>query len=227
MRPTRTPVASRGARRGWLPVGLIGLGVLAACTAPTLSLRPAPRAFTARDYETVYRAWTRQSDAFSFARLADVLHVTATFQSWEQRWAYVVRYAEDHGLSTEERDRMLRANLEDAREHHRFFVTLAGEYVRESDLTDARSAWRVLLLDDRGNATVPVAIEKVDRPTAADRTYYPTIGRHRLAFRLAFAARRPDGTSTLPDDTSRATLRFTGPRGTVDLVWELSSAGVR
>ncbi len=138
-----------------LLVGLIALAA-AGCGSRPLPIRPSARSFTAGDYEQLYSDWTRGTDEFSFGRLEDVLHVTATFESWEFRWAYVVRYAADYSLRTEERTRLLRSSLADAQERHRFFVTLLGNVYRESDLTDERTSWRVLLMDEEGRQTRPI-----------------------------------------------------------------------
>jgi hypothetical protein len=201
-------------------VGAVALG---GCGAPArLSLRPAPRSFTAEDYRDVYRAWTRSAEGFDFANLRDTLHATATFQSWEFRWAYVVRYARDHNLDTTERTEMLRATLADAETTHRFFVTLYGREWRESDLVSERSAWRVQLVDAQGRVTVPSEIEAIPRPGPVERTYFPSVSPFRRAFRLAFPTRHADGSATVPPDADAVTLRFTGPEGTVDLVWRIS-----
>jgi hypothetical protein len=202
------------------------LGVAAAgCATTKVSLRPEPRSFTARDYEGVYDAWTRDADAFEFGRLSDILNVTATFQSWEFRWAYVVRYAEDHSMRTEERAEMLRASLADARERHRFFVTMSGQKWRESDLTADETVWRVMLVDEAGEQTVPVEIERVERPGSALQAYFPSVSPFRHAFRIVFPVRRADGSPTIRDDARLAILRFTGPLGTVDLTWEFEQPG--
>ncbi|MEM9188939.1 MAG: hypothetical protein AAGF12_07170 [Myxococcota bacterium] len=192
------------------------------CGTPQVTMTPEARSFTPADYEGVYKDWTRGADEFAFGRFADVLHVTATFQSWEQRWAYVVRYAHDHSLRTEARADMLRATLDDAAENHRFFVTLVGNNLRESDLTSARAAWRVLMVDERGNTTVPVEIEKVDRPDAATRTYFPSVSPHRIAFRVVFPVARADGSRTIPNNAEFILLRFTGAQGTIDLRWDFA-----
>lgn len=194
----------------------------AGCGGQAISLAPQARSFTWRDYEGVYEAWTREADEFEFGSLSDVLNVTATFQSWEFRWGYVVRYAHDYSLSTEARTEMLRASLADAEQHHRFFVTLSGTNYRESDLTREESAWRVLLVDQRGAQTVPIEVEKVE-PTAAEKIYFPSISPFRHAYRIVFPAFRPDGSPTIPPDATFVILRFTGARGTVDLRWEFAS----
>ena len=192
-----------------------------ACATMAISMRTGPRDFTAADYDRVYDAWTRSDDDFAWGNMDDVLHVTATFESWEFRWAYVVRFAEDHALESPARTEMLRATLDDADENHRFFVTLAGPVFREQNLTSTTSAWRVLLVDPDGRQTVPVEIQRVRRTTAIERVYFPSVSSHRQAFRIVFPARREDGTASIPEGADHFMLRFTGARGRVDLKWEL------
>ncbi|MCA9583556.1 MAG: hypothetical protein KC416_17275, partial [Myxococcales bacterium] len=109
--------------------------LVSGCATTSISLRPGPRSFTAQDYERIYDAWTRDAEAFAVGNLSDVLHATATFQSWEFRHAYGVRYAADFALQTKAREAMLEASLQDAEDRHRFLVTMAGRRFRESDLT--------------------------------------------------------------------------------------------
>lgn len=189
------------------------------CGAHTIRLETGPRAFTADDYEAVYEGWTRAADDFAWSRMDDVLHVTATFESWEFRWAYVVRYARDHSLEDATRDTMLRASLADSREHHRFFVTLSGREYREQDLASERSAWRVLLVDEEGRQISPSEIQRVRRPSAADHVYFPSISAHRHVFRIVFPSTHEDGAPTIPADARVVRLRFAGARGQVDLEW--------
>ena len=80
---------------------LLAALTLAACGTTAVSIRPAARSFTPDDYDDIYGRWTRAEDEFAFGRLEDILHVTATFESWEFRWAYVIRYAADYALQTE------------------------------------------------------------------------------------------------------------------------------
>ena len=199
----------------------LALTLLAGCGSRALSMRPSARSFTPDDYSDIYSDWTRNSDEFAFDRLEDILHVSATFEAWEFRWAYVVRYASDYSLRTEERTRLLRSSLADAQERHRFFVTMVGNRYRESDLTDSRSAWRVLLVDTEGRQTRPVEVTRVRRPGAAERVYFPTVSVQRHTFRVAFPTQHEDGTPVIAPDAREIVLRFTGAEGTVDLRWEL------
>ena len=199
--------------------------VSSACGVPQVSLEAGPRTFTSTDYETIYDRWTRSQDDFAWSRMTDILHATATFESWEFRWAYVVRYAHDYSIDTSAREEMLRATLADAQAQHRFFVTLAGERIRETQLTGRRSAWRVILVDDDGHQTEPIGIEFVRRPTAVEEVYFPSVHPQRNTFRIVFPATRLDGTPSIPPDARTVRLRFTGARGQVDLVWTLEDGG--
>jgi hypothetical protein len=199
--------------------------VLLGCATHTMRRDTGPRSFTADDYESVYRAWTRDADDFEWGSMDDVLHATATYESWEFRWAYVVRYARDHSLDDASRDAMLRASLDDTRRNHRFYVTLSGPEFREQDLSSERSAWRVLLVGDDGRQTAPIEVRKVRRPSAAERVYFPSINPHRQIFRLAFPARHEDGAPTIAEDAEAVRLRFAGARGQVDLEWRFDEGG--
>ena len=193
---------------------------LVACATPVVSLSPGTRSFTADDYEEVYERWTREAAPFEFGTMRSVLHATATLEGREFRWAYVVRYSRDFGLSTDARNSMLAATLADAEQHHRFFVTIGGGRPREMDLTTERGAWRVLLLDYRGRQVRPVEIQKLRKPTPAERTYFPSVSPFRTAFRLVFPVAHEDGYPTIPKEALFAVLRFTGPEGQVDLKWD-------
>jgi hypothetical protein len=199
---------------------LLAFLAIAACAAPVLTLEPGARAFTADDYDDVYGRWTRNARPFDFGRLRTVLNLTGTFESREFRWAYVTRYGQDFGLTTEARNALLAESLEDANQHHRFLVTLGGSQPRDLDLSDAAGAWRVLLIDDRGRQTRPIEIEHVRRPNPAERRYFQSISSQRQVFRLVFPVQHEDGYPTLPKEALFALLRFTGSEGQVDLKWE-------
>lgn len=212
-------------RSAMLACLLLGIALsLGACGSARVTMRESTRSFTASDYDDLYGRWTRSADEFEFGRLSEILHVTATFESWEFRWAYVTRYAADHSFSTEERTRLLEETLEDARQRHRFFVTLGGPTWREFDLAARESDWRVLLVDPSGRHVEPVELTKITRPSADQRVYFPTISKHRHTYRMAFPATHDDGTPTIPPDAEYVLLRFASARGTVDLRWELEHA---
>jgi hypothetical protein len=207
-------------------IALVAMAALFACACkpPPISMQPGPRRLSPESYSRVWEAWTREKEEFSWKELAHEIFVSATFESWEFRWAYVVRYAHDYSLNPRTRDEMLQASLASSRQEHRFFVTLSGMDFRESNLAGDTSAWRVLLIDPEGNQTSPVLIERVRRPTAVDRVYFPQVNAFRQTFRLTFPAVDADGRQSIPDGAKFVLLRFTGARGRADLRWDLGPA---
>jgi hypothetical protein len=195
---------------------------LAACGAGAVGLRQGTRDFTPGDYEGIYGRWTRSADDFDFGRLGEVIHVTATFESWEFRWAYVVRYGNDHSFTTEERTRLLEETLADSRVRHRFFVTLGLPVYRDADLTGTTSDIRVLLVEPSGRQVEPVELVRIARPAADQRRYFPSIHRQRHSYRIAFAAIGPDGAPTIPPEARWVDLRFAAAAGTINLRWDLT-----
>lgn len=191
------------------------------CKQHKISMQPSARTFTPESYISVWESWTRDKESFSWKELAHEIHVAATFESWEFRWAYVVRYAYDYSLKPEARDEMLAASLASSRQEHRFFVTLSGMDFKESNLAGKTSAWRVLLIDPAGNQTAPVLMERVRRPSAVDRVYFPQVNSFRQTFRVTFPAIEESGRKTIPDGAEFMILRFTGARGRADLRWNL------
>ena len=60
------------------------------------------------------------------SELDELLTVTATFESWDFRWAYVIRYAADYRLTVEQRRELLERTLRETETRHEFYVALYG-----------------------------------------------------------------------------------------------------
>lgn len=185
-----------------------------------VSLREGPREYVGADYEAILARWTRADRLYSFQGVDDVLSVDATFESWDFRWAYVVKYAEDYRLTVEQRRDLLTTALEDSRKYHQFYVALYGARPRESDLSAERPAWVVRLADDKGHVTAPEQIVRIKKPGVLERTYFPYTTVWRLAYRIRFPATTAAG-ATIAPDASLAALRFSGPLGNLELHWPL------
>ncbi|MFO0619059.1 MAG: hypothetical protein U0414_41100 [Polyangiaceae bacterium] len=194
---------------------------LVACAAPRVSLREGPREYVAEDYEKVLSEWTRNEHLISVSELDDLLAATATFESWDFRWAYVVRFAQDYRLTLEQRQKLLRQTLDETREAHHFFVAIAGGERRFNDLTKENSAWIVRLIDSTGAETAPQEIVAIKKPNVTERTYYPYNTVFHLTFRISFPRTSPDGTPTISPDAEWFGLRFAGAQGDKELIWEL------
>jgi len=199
----------------------IALLVVPACAGPKpVSLREGPREYVKADYESILQRWTRADRLYSFEGVDDVLSVNATFESWDFRWAYVVRYAEDYRLTIEQRRDLLVNALDDSRKYHQFYVSLYGARWRESDLSAEKPAWVVRLADDRGHVTAAEQIIPIKKPGVLEKTYFPYTNGWRQSFRIRFPAKSGDSPTIAPD-AALAALRFSGPLGNLELVWVL------
>jgi len=214
------------------PLALLGAAALAitllsaaGCAAPTVTLAEGPREYVATDYDNVLKRWTREESLVLFDELERALTVTATFETWDFRWAYVIRYANDYRLTIPERQRLLSERLNDTHKHHQFFIALYGANQKQNDLTKPDSAWIVRLIDATGNETAPTQIESIEHPNTLERRYFPYNSVWRKAFRVRFPVSTPDGRPTLSPKASWLGLRFAGAWGNTDLIWKLAHEG--
>jgi hypothetical protein len=203
-------------------VAALALSALSGCAAEQVSLDGGVREYVATDYDRVLDRWTRTERMFSLPDLETYLTVTATFESYDFRWAYVVRYVHDYRLTIEQRKKLLDKALDETRTRHQFFVALYGGERRYNDLTKTDSAWIVRLIDDTGNETAPQEIVAVKKPNAIERTYFPYNTTYRQAFRIRFPSTSQDGRPTISPTAKWVGLRFAGAQGDSDILWQLT-----
>lgn len=194
---------------------------LLGCAAQVVSLAEGPREYVATDYETVLRQWTRTERLFALSELDNFLTATATFESWDFRWAYTVRYVQDYRLTIDERKKLLEKALDETRTRHQFFVAIYGGNYRFNDLTKPDSAWIVRLIDDTGNETAPEEIIAIRKPNVIERVYFPYNTLYRRAFRIHFPRLTADGRPTISTKAKWFGLRFAGAQGNTQLIWQL------
>ena len=194
---------------------------LCACAEPQVSLGAGPREYVATDYTPVLKRWTREQSLITFSDLEDKLTVTATYESWDFRWAYVVRYAADYRLTIDQRRELLERTLHETEDTHEFYVALFGTKWRWSDLSRPTSAWIVRLIDDHGSETAPAKIDPIVKPGPIEYRYFPytTVWRH--AFRIRFPRQTPDGRPTIAQNARWFGLRFAGAEGNEELHWDI------
>lgn len=197
------------------------LAAVTGCTEPQVSLGGGAREYVATDYPSVLKRWTREENLITFADLEDKLTVTATYESWDFRWAYVVRYAADYRLTVEQRRELLERTLRETEDTHEFYVALYGTKWRWADLSRPTSAWIVRLIDDQGTETAPAKIEAIVKPGPIEYRYFPytTVWRH--AFRIRFPRQTGDGRPTIAANARWFGLRFAGAEGNEELHWDL------
>src|SRR6185369_8760851 len=177
---------------------LLGLSLAqAGCAQESVRLHEGAREYVATDYDGVLRQWTRSAQLTSLESMDNVLTVTATYESWDFRWAYAVRYSEDYRLTIAQRHALLERSLAETRNRHEFYVALYAEKHKWNDLNADQPAWIVRLIDDSGTETAPSEIQTIRRPGAIELTYFPYTSPWRSAFRISFPRVRADGRPTI------------------------------
>ncbi len=192
-----------------------------------MSLATGPREYVPSDYPQVLKRWTRDESLVQLSELDNKLTVTATFESWDFRWAYVVRYAADYRLTVEQRRELLDRTLHETEADHEFYVALYGTNWRWTDLSRPTSAWIVRLIDDQGNETAPSKIDAIAKPGPLEQRYFPYTSVWRRAFRIRFPRLTGDGRPTVASSARWFGLRFAGAEGNEELRWEVAEPGDR
>jgi hypothetical protein len=215
---------------GWTTAGFLSLllAIFACgCADPKVSLASGPREYVPSDYPLVLKRWTRSESLIQLADLDDKLTVTATFESWDFRWAYVVRYAADYRLTVNQRRDLLERTLRETEDDHEFYVALYGTRWRWTDLSRPTSAWIVRLIDDQGNETAPAKIESIVKPGPLEQRYFPYTTVWRRAFRLRFPRVTVDGRPTIAPSARWFGVRFAGAEGNEELRWYIADGAER
>jgi hypothetical protein len=200
----------------------VSLLLTSACRTPAVGLGEGPREYVASDYDTVLKLWTRSEQLTTVNAMDNVLTVTSTYESWDFRWAYVVRYSEDYRLTVDQRHSLLERSLAETHEAHEFYVALYAQKYKWNDITTNEPAWIVRLIDDEGAETAPSEIQTIRRPGAIELTYFPYTTPWRSAFRVRFPKVRADGRPTISPAARWFGLRFAGAQGNQELVWEIT-----
>ena len=198
---------------------------LCGCAEQKVSLAKGPREYVPSDYTLVLKRWTRNESLIVLSELADALNVTATYESWDFRWAYVIRYAADYRLTIDQRRDLLEHTLHETQDDHEFYVAVYGPNWRWTDLSRPTSAWIVRLIDDQGNETAPAKIESIPKPGPLEFRYFPYTTVWRRVFRIRFPRQTVDGRPTIADSAQWFGLRFAGAQGNEELRWEMERPG--
>jgi hypothetical protein len=203
---------------------LVGVTWILACTPLPVNVGEGPREYVSQDYDRVLKHWTRSARLLSVDQLDNVLSVTATFESWDFRWAYVMRYAEDYRLTVDQRRTLLERTLAECRKEHEFYLALSAQKHKWGDLATDAPAWIIRLIDDTGSETAPKEIVEIKRPGAIENTYFPYTTPWRRAYRVSFPVVRPDGQPTISTQARSMGLRFAGAQGNDELTWVLADS---
>ena len=186
--------------------------------------------FQPSDYERVVERWTRDEQLYILDGLDNALTVSATFESWEYRQAYIDRYAYDFRLTDVERLALESEQRQELETAHVFLIAASSTKTEWSDLTAATTPWKIRLVNDQGDVLEPYpegheprGIEEVRRVTPAQRLYFPFINDFRDVYILRFPRMLADGTPFLRPGVQAFTLEFAGVLGRAELRWTSTS----
>jgi hypothetical protein len=121
----------------------------------------------------------------------------------------------------DQRRALLERSLAETRDSHTFYVALYAQHYKWANLEVENPAWIVRLIDDQGSETSPTEIQKIKKPGAIERTYFPYTTPWRTAYRIRFPRTRDDGRPAIAANARWFGLRFAGAQGNQSLVWEL------
>jgi hypothetical protein len=210
---------------GALLFAAVALGGGGGCGTPKpvlVDFSETPRNYLPKDYEPVFRRWTRHERALNDADVA--LEAWVTFKSWEFREAYVERYAAIYNLTEADRATLRAAQLEALRQAYEFHVTAQSTSWTWNDLEKSSSAWKVSLVDALGHEILPEYVKVLKLPDAYEREFFP----NKNAFTKTYSIRFPVPGAGAPGDfagvkSGSITLRFVSPIGHMDLTWQSGS----
>lgn len=205
--------------------GALGLavGLAVSCAPPRVDFREVQRSYQPGDYAKVLKRWSREQGLHK--GVYSIVHLGATFKSWDFRQAYVALYAERYALAPAERRTLLQQQRTQDRDALEFFVSLAPSSPRWADLDKERSIWHLALLNDQGIEVHPLTVERQQRADLEVRMFFPYHTPFAEAFLVRFPRRSAKGKPLVTPRTRRLILRLAGAPGHVELKWLAGEPG--
>jgi len=174
----------------------------------------------------VVERWTRNEEVYILDGLDNALTVTATFESWEYRQAYIDRYAYDFRLTDPERQALeseQRGELESA---HVFLVAATSTKMQWSDFTAVDTPWKIRLVNDQATCSPPsprprAARDRDDAQGDARASNCTSLHPTSSATCSSCASAHDAGRRAVParPGVEAFTLEFTGALGRAELRW--------
>lgn len=195
------------------------LMLLGGCTVQKqvrVDFSETPRDYLPRDYDSVYRRWTRHD--YAQHGVDKSLEVWATYKSWEFREAYIALYASVYSLSDADRNKLRQSQREAYQQAYEFHVTAQSAQYEWNDLEKPSSPWRVTLLDALGHELPAERVRVEKLPDAYERQFFPSKTPFTKTYSIRFPA--PTDGSFSGTQSGELTLRFESPIGRIDMHWQ-------
>lgn len=201
---------------------LVALVLVTGCAKPAVSLKPPATPLSARAYVDVLKRFTRHGhviDDFDETITVDVtLHGPEFRSAFAEKWIEVYKIGPDEAAQVREQ---LGAEVADTWELH---LETSSHTWDVDNLIASKKVWRVALLDDKGREIAPREIKLDKTRREVIEVFYPYANIFSRSWKIRFPRTLPDGTPLVQPDTKSLTLRIAGPKGSMDLVWEVKDA---
>ena len=193
-----------------------------ACTPPPVRLTDSGARASSDDYQNTLAQWTRAREYYK--DLEGRFFVRATYLSWPFRKAQVAFRRDEERLTSRDEEALTDRHREQHEESHEFFVAAYTNEWQWNTLnqTGPNALWRIRLLNRSGESVAPISIRRIAPADPVHEALYPYFGRFHTGYIVRFPRRLEDGRPMIQDSGGAFTLRISGPKGAVDLTWEVA-----
>jgi len=173
-------------------------------------------------YEKVLEKWSRE--ARIHRGLEVVLIACATFKSEEYRRAYADEYAMARRLTAEERERFVGDQLNAANLGHEFLMASFVPDKEWDDFGQAKSMWRLFLVNDNNERLEPVEVRRLRGQDAVLSHFFPYITPHKSTYVVRFPIDNPgSGQPFIRDTIKSIRLVIASVLGTAEMDWQIEN----
>jgi hypothetical protein len=187
--------------------------------AQIVSLQPPVTAPPASEYVDQLKKWTRGGHVI--ADFDEALTVNATFRSPEFRAAFAEKWIKVFRIGADEAARTRERLMSEGADTWEFHVESQAHRYELNDFSSKKSVWRVSLVGDQGREVSSKEVLATTHRRELETELYPYANVFSRGWTLRFPKTLPDGTPLIGPQTKTLTLRFAGPLGSIDLVWNL------
>ncbi|HPQ69304.1 MAG TPA: hypothetical protein PKW95_09240 [bacterium] len=205
-------------RARWIFV-LAALLLAAACD-PTAVKPDVKHEGSYRSYQRLLDNWTRSDKIYR--NFETHLIVSATYFSESMRRGYVAEYARAFDLPADETDFMLEEQLNKDRRDVEFIIVWYTPRMRDNDLDDPDSSWRLWFIDADGVKVGASQVKRLRVRHTKEYFLFPEYNEWSRLYRVTFPAVGPDG-QALRREEGKVKLRVAGVEGSFDLIWDMTA----
>ena len=173
-------------------------------------------------YKAVFETWTKEDRIYKGFDCK--LIAAATYKSMLFRIAYTHEYAKLYRLSSVEKDKLLKDQVDAGDTYNEFIFAAYVPDKKWDDFPKEKSTWRIDLRVDDGERTAPVEVRKLERNNVVLKHFFPYITPWKSVYLLRFPARHSDtGEALVGYGTRKVTLAVSSVLGSAEMTWELNN----